>query len=129
MVLEARLVSSCLIFPSSARPLRSRLFASRGSSVRVLFRVLFGATFSLWEEHGKIYNPAAGHHGIYANPGGHVFLVVCAGGTDTPTSPSQCWDRGRQGVAWDHFLSMVSEQLESQCLSRRDLPAPSPEGI
>jgi hypothetical protein len=50
MVLEARFVSSCLIFPSSAMPRLSRLLASRGSSVSVLVRVLFGGTFSLEEE-------------------------------------------------------------------------------
>lgn len=47
MVLEARFVSSCLIFPSSAMPLLSLLLASRGTSTSVLVRVLFGPTFSL----------------------------------------------------------------------------------
>lgn len=50
MVLEARFVSSCLIFPSRAMPLLSRLLASKGSSVSVLVKVLFGGTFSLEEE-------------------------------------------------------------------------------
>lgn len=49
MVLEARFVSSCLIFPSRAMPLRSRLLASKGTSVSVVVRELFGGTFSLQE--------------------------------------------------------------------------------
>lgn len=49
MVLEARFVSSCLIFPSRAMPLLSRLLASKGTSVSVVVRVLFGGTFCLQE--------------------------------------------------------------------------------
>lgn len=51
MVLEARFVSSCLILPSRAMPLLSRLLASKGTSVSVVVSVLFGGTFSLQEEH------------------------------------------------------------------------------
>lgn len=50
MVLEARFVSSCLIFPSRAMPLRSRLLANKGTSVSVVVRVLLGGTLSLQEE-------------------------------------------------------------------------------
>lgn len=50
MVLEARFVSSCLIFPSKAMPLLSRLLASKGTSVSVLVSELFGGTLSLQEE-------------------------------------------------------------------------------
>lgn len=50
MVLEARFVSSCLIFPSRAMPFLSRLLASKGSRVSVVVKVLFGSTFSLQEE-------------------------------------------------------------------------------
>lgn len=53
MVLEARFVSSCLIFPSSAMPLRSRLLASKGTSVSVVVSVLFGGTFSLQEDNQR----------------------------------------------------------------------------
>lgn len=53
MVLEARFVSSCLIFPSSAMPLLSLLLASRGTSTSVLVKVLFGPTFSLEEKKKK----------------------------------------------------------------------------
>lgn len=53
MVLEARFVSSCLIFPSRAMPLRSRLLASKGTSVSVVVRVLFGGTFSLRGENQR----------------------------------------------------------------------------
>lgn len=63
MVLEARFVSSCLIFPSRAMPLRSRLLASKGTSVSVVVRVLFGGTFSLQEENqgGGLANCSHGH--------------------------------------------------------------------
>lgn len=55
MVLDARFVSSCLIFPSSAIPLLSRLLASKGISVSVVVRVLFGSTFSLQEETHRVF--------------------------------------------------------------------------
>ena len=54
MVLEARFVSSCLIFPSRAMPLLSRLLASKGTSVSVLVSELFGGTFSLQEETRRV---------------------------------------------------------------------------
>ena len=55
MVLDARFVSSCLIFPSRAIPLLSRLLASKGNSVSLVVRVLFGSTFSLQEERQDIW--------------------------------------------------------------------------
>lgn len=63
MVLEARFVSSCLIFPSRAMPLRSRLLASKGTSVSVVVRVLFGGTFSLQEDNrrGNLANCSHSH--------------------------------------------------------------------
>lgn len=55
MVLEAKLVSSSFSFPSRAISRISRLFASKGKSISVLVRLLFGCTLSLkissrWEK-------------------------------------------------------------------------------
>lgn len=47
MVLDARLVSSCLSFPSRARPRFSRLLLSRGVMVYTLQNVELGDTWSL----------------------------------------------------------------------------------
>lgn len=66
MVLEARFVSSCLILPSRAMPLLSRLLASKGTRVSVVVSVLFGGTFSLQEEHqgGELANCSYGRSAI-----------------------------------------------------------------
>lgn len=53
-VLEARLVSSCFSFPSSARPRFSRLLARNGVSVKTLQKVELGATTSLQKESGRL---------------------------------------------------------------------------
>lgn len=47
IVVEAKLVSSSLSLPSSARPRFSLLFASRGVIERVLSKVAFPSTVSL----------------------------------------------------------------------------------
>lgn len=47
MVVEARLVSSCLSLPSRARPLFSRLAESKGVTEYVLEKVELAATVSL----------------------------------------------------------------------------------
>lgn len=49
-VLEARLVSSCLSFPSRARPRLSRLLARNGVTVKTLQKVELGGTTSLRTE-------------------------------------------------------------------------------
>lgn len=55
MVLEARLVSSCLSFPSRARPRFSRLSLSSGVTVYTLQNVELGDTWSLegWGQEDK----------------------------------------------------------------------------
>lgn len=49
-VLEAKLVSSCLSFPSRARPRLSRLLARNGVTVKTLQKVELGGTTSLRTE-------------------------------------------------------------------------------
>lgn len=49
MLEEARLVSSCFSFPSSARPRLSWLFFSKGYRVYTFFRLVPDCTVSLWQ--------------------------------------------------------------------------------
>lgn len=54
MVEEARLVSSCLSFPSSARPLFSRFLSSVGVRVYTLQNVELDETWSLRTGHAAV---------------------------------------------------------------------------
>lgn len=80
-VLEARLVSSCFSFPSSARPRFSRLLARNGVSVKTLQKVELGATTSLQTESDQAHvGGAGGARGVGQDSlgllGGHRTLVL-----------------------------------------------------
>lgn len=85
MVVEARLVSSCLSLPSRASPRFWRLDESRGVTENVLEKVELAATFSLegWERRAQSQpQPGGAQHQSRASPAlptqlpGH-FLLSC----------------------------------------------------
>lgn len=110
MVLDARLVSSCLSFPSRARPRFSRLLLSRGVMVYTLQNVELGDTWSLGDgdKRARLWGRRWGQG---AAPTPSSFSPV--------TSPCPLWAQVTGRRFW---LDLLNKMSSSEPLSWRECP-------